>query len=58
VLRDGAEVGEMRSGHPAGLGLALLRLPLTAGESLACGEAVLRPRPPAWMRLPDPRPAP
>ncbi|ONG44474.1 folate-binding protein YgfZ [Pseudoroseomonas deserti] len=57
VLRDGAEVGEMRSGHAEGLGLALLRLPLTPGEALSCGEATLRPRIPAWMRLPEPRPA-
>ncbi|MCQ4161874.1 folate-binding protein [Roseomonas sp. GC11] len=56
ILRDGAEAGEMRSGHPAGLGLALLRLPFTAGEALACGEALLRPRPPEWMRLPETAP--
>ncbi|WP_202397047.1 CAF17-like 4Fe-4S cluster assembly/insertion protein YgfZ [Teichococcus coralli] len=53
VLREGAEVGEMRSGHPQGLGLALLRLPLREGERLTCGAAVLVPRVPGWMRLPE-----
>ncbi len=52
VLRDGAEVGMMRSGR-AGLGLALLRLEATR-DPLACGEARLIPRIPAWMRLPEP----
>jgi tRNA-modifying protein YgfZ len=50
----GAEVGEMRSGHPSGPGLALLRLEaITAAEPLRCAEAVLTPRIPAWMRLPE-----
>ncbi|WP_159999922.1 folate-binding protein YgfZ [Roseomonas sp. 18066] len=57
VLRDGAEVGEMRSGHADGLGLALLRLPLAADAVLSCGAAVLRPQVPGWMRLPEPKPA-
>ncbi|WP_237215161.1 CAF17-like 4Fe-4S cluster assembly/insertion protein YgfZ [Falsiroseomonas oryziterrae] len=52
VTRDGAEVGEMRSGRD-GLGLALLRIEaVEAGGTLACGEAALTPRIPAWMRLP------
>jgi folate-binding protein YgfZ len=52
VLRDGTEVGTMRSGHgPAGL--ALLRLDAITGV-LRCGEATLTPRVPAWMRLPEP----
>lgn len=57
VLRDGATVGEMRSGHPTGLGLALLRLPIREGEALSCGEATLTPRLPGWMRLPEPAPS-
>ncbi len=53
VLRDGAEVGEMRSGRD-GIGLALLRIEAAeAGGALACGAAVLRPRIPGWMRLPQ-----
>jgi hypothetical protein len=52
VLRDGAEVGEMRSGR-GGLGIALLRLEAARAPSLTCGEAVLTPRIPDWMRLPD-----
>jgi folate-binding protein YgfZ len=52
VLReDGAALGEMRSGRD-GLGLALLRLPVEAGQALRCGEAVLRPAVPGWMALP------
>lgn len=52
VTRDGAEVGEMRSGRD-GLGLALLRTEaVEAGGALACGGAVLTPRIPAWMKLP------
>jgi len=53
VLRGEAVVGEMRSGHPEGLGLALLRLPVDAGERLACGDATLIPKVPDWMRLPE-----
>ena len=51
VLRAGVEVGSMRSGVP-GLGLAQLRLEAISCGPLICGEAVLTPRPPAWMRLP------
>lgn len=52
VTQQGAEVGEMRSGRD-GLGLALLRIEaVQAGGALACGEAVLTPRIPAWMKLP------
>jgi folate-binding protein YgfZ len=51
VLRAGMEAGEMRSGQD-GLGLALLRLPVSAGERLQCGEATLLPQVPAWMQLP------
>ncbi len=51
VTRDGAEVGEMRSGR-GGHGMALLRLAALTGE-LRCGEAVLRPRVPGWMKLPE-----
>jgi folate-binding protein YgfZ len=53
VTRDGTQVGEMRSGRD-GLGLALLRLEAVQAPALICGEAVLRPRIPAWMRLPTP----
>ncbi|MCS6930950.1 MAG: folate-binding protein [Acetobacteraceae bacterium] len=52
VLLDGAEAGEMRSGRD-GLGIALLRLEAARAPALACGEAVLTPRIPDWMRLPD-----
>ena len=52
VLRDGVEVGTMRSGRD-GRGLAALRLAALHG-TLRCGEAVLRPEVPAWMRLPEP----
>jgi folate-binding protein YgfZ len=50
VLRDGQEVGVMRSGRDQA-GLALLRLDALDGP-LQCGEAVLTPRVPDWMRLP------
>jgi folate-binding protein YgfZ len=50
VLRDGVEIGTMRSGRDA-LGLALLRLEALSG-SLVCGEARLSPRIPDWMQLP------
>jgi hypothetical protein len=53
VLRDGAEVGEMRSGRGA-RGLALLRLEALGAGELACAEARLTPEIPAWMRLPEP----
>jgi folate-binding protein YgfZ len=52
VTREGAEVGEMRSGRD-GLGLALLRIEAAeTGGPLACGEARLTPRIPGWMVLP------
>lgn len=51
VLRDGAEVGTMRSGRDAS-GLALLRLEALRGP-LAAGEARLEARIPDWMRLPE-----
>ena len=47
VLRDGTEVGSMRSGRDA-LGLALLRLDAGAGP-FACGEAMLMASRPGWM---------
>jgi hypothetical protein len=57
VLRDGVEVGEMRSGRD-GLGLALLRIDAVAtGAAFRCGDAVLRPHIPAWMMLPAAQPA-
>jgi hypothetical protein len=52
VMRDGGEVGEMRSGRD-GAGLALLRIEaVEAGGALRSGEAVLTPLVPGWMRLP------
>ncbi len=52
VLRDGTEVGTMRSGRD-GVGLAVLRLD-ALNEILVCDGARLLPRIPAWMRLPEP----
>jgi tRNA-modifying protein YgfZ len=51
VLRDGAEVGTMRSGRD-GIGLAVLRLDALGGP-LSCGEALLTALVPGWMRLPE-----
>jgi folate-binding protein YgfZ len=51
VLRNGTEVGTMRSGRD-GNGLAVLRLEALR-DPLVCGEAVLAPRIPGWMRLPE-----
>jgi len=51
VTLAGAEVGEMRSGQ-ANQGMALLRLS-ALGAELQAGGAVLRPRIPAWMKLPE-----
>ncbi len=52
VTRDGAEVGQMRTGRGAS-GLALLRIEAAEGAApLACAEATLTPRIPGWMRLP------
>ena len=49
VLRDGVEVGMMRSGRD-GIGLALLRLD-AVDAALTCGDAVLRAVVPGWMAL-------
>ena len=51
VLRDGAEVGTMRSGRD-GIGLASLRLDALR-QTLRCDQAILSPKTPAWMRLPE-----
>ena len=51
VLRDGVEVGTMRSGRDA-VGLAVLRLEALSG-TLSCGDARLVPHIPDWMRLPE-----
>jgi folate-binding protein YgfZ len=51
VLRDGTEVGTMRSGRD-GIGLASLRLGAMDGK-LRCADATLVPTVPAWMRLPE-----
>ncbi len=57
ITRAGAELGEMRSGRD-GLGLALLRIEALADPApLSAGMALLRPRIPAWMRLPAREPA-
>ncbi len=50
VLRDGQEIGSLRSGQGAAA-LALLRLDALEAASLACGQARLIPRMPAWMKL-------
>lgn len=50
VLRDGVEVGTMRSGRDQ-VGLALLRLD-SLRQKLQCGDAVLTVNVPDWMRLP------
>ena len=47
-----AEVGEMRSSRD-GRGIALLRLTALGAAGLRCGDAVLTPRIPAWMVLPE-----
>jgi folate-binding protein YgfZ len=52
IFQDAREVGAMRSGRDHA-GMALLRLDALAGP-LRCGEAVLTPRIPEWMRLPAP----
>jgi folate-binding protein YgfZ len=51
VLRNGVEVGTMRSGCDQS-GLAVLRIE-ALHDTLACGEATLTPRIPAWMVLPE-----
>jgi folate-binding protein YgfZ len=56
ILRDGQEVGEMRSGID-GFGLAMLRLEALGVDPgrpqlpLFAGEARLTPRPPSWLKL-------
>ena len=52
VLRNGTEVGTMRSGRDQA-GLAVLRLEALR-EVLTCGDATLTPRIPEWMTLPEP----
>jgi folate-binding protein YgfZ len=49
ILRDGREVGEMRSSRD-GLGLALLRLEALEGGAtpLLAGDTIIRPADPAW----------
>ncbi len=51
VLRNGVEVGTMRSGRD-GQGLAVLRLEAINEDALACGEAKLTPARPNWMQKP------
>jgi hypothetical protein len=52
ILRDGAEVGTMRSG--AGRrGLAQIRLD-AIGSALTCDGIALAVEIPSWMRLPEP----
>jgi folate-binding protein YgfZ len=51
VLRDGVEVGVMRSGI-GGIGLAQLRRD-ALGAVLTCADAILTPRIPSWMALPE-----
>ncbi|NKE45006.1 folate-binding protein YgfZ [Roseomonas frigidaquae] len=54
VLRDGVEVGVMRSARD-GHGLALLRLDAVApGVTLTADGALLTPFVPGWMKLPVP----
>ena len=56
VMRNGQEVGEMRSARE-GHGLALLRLDaLGDGVVLSAGGALLTPRVPDWMLLPAEKP--
>ena len=56
VLRDGIEVGTLRSGRD-GTALATLRLD-SLGAVLTCGGMSLSPRPPFWLHLPDAAPKP
>jgi folate-binding protein YgfZ len=51
VMSDAREVGTMRSAAGAH-GLAVLRLDVLDGAVLTCGDAILTPAVPAWMRLP------
>ena len=52
ILSGATEVGAMRSGRDS-VGMASLRID-ALGKPLACGEATLTPRVPAWMALPEP----
>ncbi len=53
VLRDGQEVGELRSGSGE-RALAMLRLEAVGpGQALTAGEARIVPEVPGWMRLPE-----
>ena len=52
VFHAGVEVGTMRSGIDQ-MGMAVLRLSALGGR-LDCAGAVLVPRIPAWMRVPEP----
>lgn len=49
VMRNGEEVGELRSGAD-GVALAMLKLDALAGP-LSAGAAKLTPQPPKWMKL-------
>jgi folate-binding protein YgfZ len=51
VTQEGREVGIMRSALGA-RGLAVLRLDALGTVGLRCGEAMLTPEVPGWMRLP------
>jgi len=51
ILRDGSEVGVMRSGREA-RGLAVVRID-ALGSTLTSGGANLWPRLPTWLRLPE-----
>jgi folate-binding protein YgfZ len=51
ILREGVEVGTMRSGRD-GIGLASLRID-ALGRTLQCAGSVITPRIPSWMRLPE-----
>jgi len=51
VLRDGVDVGSMRSGGND-MGLAVLRIE-ALHDVLSCGGATLNPQVPAWMSLPE-----
>jgi tRNA-modifying protein YgfZ len=50
ILRDGHEVGTMRSAHDH-IGLANVRLE-AIDSPLQCGDSKLTPRKPDWMKLP------
>ena len=52
VLRDGAEVGMLRSGRD-GMALATLRLDALAAP-LTCAGFAVEPRPPAWLQWQKP----